>query len=76
MAKKRYFDREFFNFLSELKENNNRDWFQDNKERYRSVVQEPLLEFIADFAGPLREISPEFVADPRPSGGSMFRIGS
>jgi uncharacterized protein (TIGR02453 family) len=74
MAKKRHFDKEFFDFLKELKRDNTRDWFQANKERYRSVVQEPLLRFISDFAEPLHGISPEFVADPRPSGGSMFRI--
>ena len=74
MAKNRHFDREFFGFLKELKQNNTREWFQANKERYRSEVQEPLLQFISDFAEPLHDISSEFVADPRPSGGSMFRI--
>ena len=74
MAKKRHFDKEIFTFLKELKENNTREWFQANKERYRSVVQQPLLQFISDFADLLRDISPEFVADPRSSGGSMFRI--
>jgi len=74
MPKKTHFDRDFFDFLKELKENNTREWFQANKERYRSVVQDPLLRFISDFSEPLHGISPEFVADPRPSGGSMFRI--
>ena len=74
MAKKRHFDKEFFGFLKELKQNNTREWFQANKERYRSVVQEPLLRFISDFSDPLHDISREFVADPRPTGGSMFRI--
>jgi len=74
MAKKRHFDKEFFDFLKELKQNNTREWFQANKEHYQSVVQEPLLRFISDFADPLHDISREFVADPRPSGGSMFRI--
>jgi uncharacterized protein (TIGR02453 family) len=74
MPGKKHFDSEFFGFLEELNQNNRREWFQANKERYRSVVQEPLLRFISDFADPLHEISPEFVADPRPSGGSMFRI--
>ncbi len=69
-----FFDAELFRFLRELKENNDREWFNDNKKRYKAVVQEPLLGFIAAFAGPLRSISPAFVADPRPSGGSMFRI--
>jgi uncharacterized protein (TIGR02453 family) len=74
MAGKRHFDENFFDFLKELKQNNTREWFQDNKERYQAAVQEPLLRFISDFSEPLHGISPEFVADPRPSGGSMFRI--
>ena len=74
MPKKKHFDKDFFDFLKELKQNNSREWFQANKERYRSVVQEPLIRFISDFSEPLHGISPEFLADPRPSGGSMFRI--
>lgn len=74
MVKQQHFDKDLFDFLEELEHNNTREWFQANKERYRSAVQEPLLRFISDFARPLRDISPEFVADPRPTGGSMFRI--
>jgi uncharacterized protein (TIGR02453 family) len=74
MARKKHFNKHFFDFLKELKDNNTREWFQANKERYKSEVQEPLLRFISDFADPLYAISAEFVADPRPSGGSMFRI--
>ena len=69
-----HFSPALFDFLTDLKHNNNREWFLSNKERYRAEVQEPLLGFISAFAGPLGEISPHFVADPRPSGGSMFRI--
>lgn len=69
-----YFTPEFFGFLSQLKRNNSREWFQANRDRYRNDVQEPLLRFIADFAEPLATVSPRFVADPRPTGGSMFRI--
>lgn len=71
---KPHFTPEFFGFLSQLKQNNSREWFQANKERYRHDVQEPLLGFISDFSQPLAGISPRFVADPRPTGGSMFRI--
>ncbi len=74
MAHKGHFSADLFDFLSELADNNNREWFQANKDRYRRTVQEPLLRFISDFSGPLGEISPFFVADPRPAGGSMFRI--
>ena len=69
-----HFTPEFFGFLAQLKRNNSREWFQAHKERYRREVQEPLLSFISDFTDPLASISPRFVADPRPSGGSMFRI--
>ena len=69
-----HFRPELFAFLAELKENNSKEWFQANKDRYLKDVQEPMLGFISAFAEPLHEISPQFVADPRPSGGSMFRI--
>ncbi|MCP4899141.1 MAG: DUF2461 domain-containing protein [bacterium] len=69
-----HFTTEMFEFLTDLKANNKREWFQANKKRYEQHVKEPLLRFITDFGPLLREISPHFVADPRPVGGSMFRI--
>jgi uncharacterized protein (TIGR02453 family) len=74
MSQHAHFTTELFEFLAELSENNDREWFQAHKDRYRRVVQEPMLRFISDFAEPLKTVSPRFVADPRPSGGSMFRI--
>jgi uncharacterized protein (TIGR02453 family) len=63
-----------FDFLRELKENNDRAWFEANKERYRTELRDPVLDFISAFAEPLAKISPHFVADPRANGGSLFRI--
>ncbi len=74
MAKSQYFAAETFAFLEELAENNNRQWFQDNKKRYEQHVKDPAIRFIIDSQPLLREISPHFVADPRPVGGSLFRI--
>jgi uncharacterized protein (TIGR02453 family) len=65
---------DLFGFLRELAENNDRAWFQANKARYVRQVQEPLLQFIAAFGEPLAEFAPRYLADPRPVGGSMFRI--
>jgi len=65
---------ELFQFLRQLKENNNRDWFQANKHRYEKQVREPLLRFITDFGLRLAEISRHYVADARANGGSLFRI--
>ena len=63
-----------FDFLRDLRENNDRAWFAANKRRYLADVRDPMLDFIAAFAAPLAEISPHFVADPRAHGGSLFRI--
>jgi uncharacterized protein (TIGR02453 family) len=63
-----------FGFLGELKDNNNREWFQAHKGRYEEQVKGPLLAFIGGFDDHLRRISAHFVADPRPVGGSLFRI--
>jgi uncharacterized protein (TIGR02453 family) len=69
-----YFTPELFRFLSRLKRNNNREWFQRHKDEYENYVKTPALRFIEDFAVPLRELCPYLVADARPSRGSLFRI--
>ncbi len=74
MDGKAHFSSEFFGFLAELKLNNNREWFQTNRDRHRDLVLDPLVDFVADFRDCLREINPHFVADPKPTGGSIFRI--
>jgi uncharacterized protein (TIGR02453 family) len=74
MAVTQHFDPQLFAFLRRLKRNNNRPWFEKNRVRYVEEVRDPLLGFIADVGPHLQKISPQFVADPRPSGGTMFRI--
>ena len=68
------FSKELFQFLEELADNNNRDWFNDNKNRYLNDVVEPVLDFIEAVGDELGNISPHFTADTRRNGGSMFRI--
>ena len=68
------FPKDFFAFFRELKANNERAWFEANKLRFRESVQVPMSEFIAAMAPHLAKVSKQFVADPRPHGGSMFRI--
>lgn len=63
-----------FRFLKELARHNDRDWFNANRERYLEEVRDPLLEFVEAFAPRLAKISAHMVADPRPVGGSLFRI--
>ncbi len=68
------FTADLFRFLEDLRRHNNRAWFAKNKERYLDSIQDPALEFVRSFAPYLKQISPHFVADDRPSGGSLFRI--
>jgi len=69
-----YFSPAFFKFLRDLARNNNRGWFAENKPRYEKFLLEPSLRFIKDAGDKLKTISPYLVADPRPFGGSLFRI--
>jgi uncharacterized protein (TIGR02453 family) len=68
------FGPELFAFLAELRDHNDREWFNANKRRYEQHVLEPALAFIEDVGYRLQSISPHFRADPRRNGGSLFRI--
>ena len=66
-----YFSPATLKFLRELRDNNDREWFAENKQRYERDVRNPAMRFIADFGPRLERIAPHLVADPRKS---MFRI--
>ncbi len=70
----RGFKNEFWQFFDELKENNNREWFEENKPRYKEHVVTPCMDFIVDMGERLKDISPHYTAIPKANGGSMFRI--
>lgn len=76
MAATRYasFKPETLSFLRELKENNNRDWFNENKARYEEQVLDIALNFIQSMHDPLQEFAPHFTAIPKRMGGSLMRV--
>ncbi|HEY3841130.1 MAG TPA: DUF2461 domain-containing protein [Bryobacteraceae bacterium] len=74
MAKTAYFDPSLFQFLTDLKTHNDRDWFQANKPRYEEQVRDPFLRLIADLHPAIEKINPRIVVDPSPNRGSMMRI--
>lgn len=61
-------------FLIELKNNNNKTWFNDNKARYEALIREPALAFIESVGPGLIRISPHFRAIPKKVGGSLMRV--
>ena len=71
---KTYFSKATFTFLRALARNNNREWFRAHQSAYDRDVRDPFLALIADLQTPLAKISPHLRADPRKSGGSLFRI--
>ena len=68
------FSPELFNFLRQLKRHNDREWFAKNKARYQQLAVEPAMQFISGFALHLAKLSSHFVADARPTRGSLFRV--
>jgi uncharacterized protein (TIGR02453 family) len=69
-----HFDPDSLRFFRDLARHNERAWFHANKARYEAKVRDPFLRLIGELAEPLAKISPQFRADPRPVGGSLFRI--
>lgn len=69
------FPEDGLNFLAELKENNNKEWFEANKTRYKEQLQQPALSFIDAIGQRLQSISDGIRYDLRTNGGgSLMRI--
>ena len=67
------FFEETVEFFSELKENNNKTWFTENKKRYEQYVMEPARAFVLSMESRLQDISGNIIADPKVN-RSLFRI--
>ncbi len=69
-----HFTTESLKFLGDLAENNSRDWFTPRKAQYETLVRDPFLALIEAMQPALAKISPHYRADPKPMGGSLFRL--
>jgi len=52
-----YFTNDLIKFLKDLKKNNNREWFNENKKRYLASAKEPFEVFIGDL---IEAMSPHY----------------
>jgi uncharacterized protein (TIGR02453 family) len=66
-----YFNNDFLEFLNELKNNNNRDWFLNNKKRYEESVKIPFEHFIQDIIYRIHEDDETLMVTPKEA---IFRI--
>ena len=62
---------ELFKFLRELKKNNNREWFAENKSRYEKQVRDPAVELVRQLDKPLARAAPMLSAIAKGHGGSV-----
>ncbi|MCB0706846.1 MAG: DUF2461 domain-containing protein [Saprospiraceae bacterium] len=58
-------------FLLDLSNNNNRDWFQANKKRYESEVKKPIEAFTLELIQAIQAFDPEIQVEPK---DVLFRI--
>ena len=65
------FSRATLNFLTGLKKNNRKPWFEAHRDDYESLVKLPMLELIEEMDVRMARFAPEIIGDKR---RSMFRI--
>ncbi|MHB8062813.1 MAG: DUF2461 family protein, partial [Ruminiclostridium sp.] len=51
-------------FLSNLVLNNNKTWFDENKDNYQQYILDPLGRLVQDLSRPMLEIDPLFEVTP------------
>jgi uncharacterized protein (TIGR02453 family) len=62
---------DFLNFLYELSQNNNRDWFEKNKKRYETVVKKPFEDLVGDIIREVQTFENEWNVLPK---NCIFRL--
>ncbi len=65
--------RESCEFLAELRANNNRTWFLENRDRAEELLLAPGRELVVELGELLRAARPDIIADPR-TDRSIYRL--
>lgn len=60
-------------YLSDLSKNNNKEWFEENRDRFTIELLEPAAQFVVDLGEKLAKINPELQFFPRID-KSIFRF--
>lgn len=67
-----HFEKDFLNFFKELGANNHKEWFDENRNRYETIVREPFKIFVQDVIDKVALIDPAFTElEPK---DCIFRI--
>ncbi|WP_244623154.1 DUF2461 domain-containing protein [Shewanella salipaludis] len=62
-----------FDFLHQLAQHNDRDWFKAHQTQYETQVRTPALAFIQEMQPHILALSPRLTAVPKKIGGSLMR---
>jgi uncharacterized protein (TIGR02453 family) len=61
----RGFSPQLFEFLKDLKGNNNKSWFDQNRNRYKNYIVEPAKSFVSDIGPFINRMNPSIRTDPK-----------
>lgn len=67
------FPKQLVKFFEDLKKNNNKEWFETQRQNYENHVKEPARAFVVEMGKRLRTIAPDINAVPKVN-QSLFRI--
>ena len=60
-------------FLNKLSHNNNKEWFENHRDEYKTMFFEPAQEFVIEMGSKLQTIRPNIIAIPKID-KSIFRL--
>ena len=66
-----WFTDDFNKFFKDLAKNNNKEWFDRNRDRYEGSVKRPFEAFVAELIKRIGKLDPEVKIEPREA---IFRI--
>ncbi|MEZ4922076.1 MAG: DUF2461 domain-containing protein [Crocinitomicaceae bacterium] len=66
-----HFSKDYFDFFKELAANNNKEWFDANRDRYQKSVKLPFDKFVGDLLNEIRKIDKKIEIEPK---DAIFRI--
>ena len=68
-----FFSKASLDFLKDIRENNNKVWFEANRHRYESLILEPSRRYVLEMGEELQVLVPRIKAIPKIN-ASLFRI--
>ncbi len=69
----KFFECEALGFLQEIRDNNTKEWFLKNRDRYEKLILNPSKRFVVEFGEELLALEPHIKAVPKVN-HSLFRI--